>query len=330
MEARAASLPTSAGNRVRQGALRILPFVLAALALIPFRDQLPTAVASLRKAQPIALLSLPFFFVWNHLATLAWRALLRGAGANPVALGELVRVRIEAQAVNQLVPTAGVAGEALRAFRAAGGRNLAAASLATFLDNVAGLVSGLVFAGCAFALHLQTRSGGSMIRALTVSVAAALALLIVAAILLLYLGPRWLPRLPATSRLRAVIEPFADRSLDIRHTFRTAVGLRFLERVVAVGESYAVFHAVGAPVSIAGAALVSGVLVAVSFVAFFSPGQLGAAEAATAVIGVVLGFPAALGLSAALLRRVRQLVVCALGLISIMARSFERSRTRTT
>lgn len=315
---------------MRHGALRVVPFVLAALMLIPFRHQLPTAVATLRKAQPIALLSLPFFFVWNQLATLAWRALLRGTGASPAPLSELVRVRIEAQAVNQLVPTAGVAGEALRAFRATGGQNLAASSLATILDNVAGLVSGLVFAICALVFHLRARSGEGVLRALTASVAGALGLLTVSAIALFYLGPRWLPRLTATSRLPAVIEPFADRSLDIRQTFRNAIGLRFLERIVAVGETYAVFHAVGAPVSIAGAALVSGVLVAVSFAAFFSPGQLGAAEAATAVIGVVLGFPAALGLSAALLRRVRQLVVCALGLISMLVRSFERNPTRTS
>jgi uncharacterized membrane protein YbhN (UPF0104 family) len=107
----------------------------------------------------------------------------------------------------------------------------------------------------------------------------------------------------------------------MRQTFRSAVGLRLLEQVVAIGETYAVFHAVGAPISWAGAALISGVLVAVSFIAFFSPGQLGAAEAATAAVSVLLGFSATLGLSAALLRRARQLVVCALGLASLFVRS---------
>jgi uncharacterized membrane protein YbhN (UPF0104 family) len=141
-------------------------------------------------------------------------------------------------------------------------------------------------------------------------------------------APRWLPRLSATNPLRGLVGPFGDRLLDIRQKFRTALALRLLERIVAVGETYAVFHAVGAPVSLSGAALISAVLVAVSFVAFFSPGQLGAAEAATALIGGILGFSAAAGLSAALLRRARQLAVCALGIASMLLRNWGSSEGR--
>ena len=231
--------------------------------------------------------------------------------------------------MNQLVPTAGVAGEALRAVRAAGGRDVGPASLATVLDNVAGLMSGLVFAASALALHLHTRSGAGLLRALMVSVAGALALSLVSAFVLFHFAPRWLPRLSASNPLRGLVGPFRERVLDIRHTFRNAVGLRLLERLVSIGETYAVFHAVGAPISLSGAALVSAVLVAVSFVAFFSPGQLGAAEAATAVTSAALGFSAAIGLSAALLRRARQLFVCALGLVSMLARNYETPSGRT-
>src|SRR6185503_17089665 len=110
--------------------MRVLPLILAGAFLIPFHEQLPAAIAAVGKAHPVALLSLPLFFVWNQLATLAWRGLLRSVGATPVPLGNLVRLRIEAQAVNQLVPTGGVAGEALRAVRGAGGGDLGPASLA--------------------------------------------------------------------------------------------------------------------------------------------------------------------------------------------------------
>jgi uncharacterized membrane protein YbhN (UPF0104 family) len=103
-----------------------------------------------------------------------------------------------------------------------------------------------------------------------------------------------------------------------------------LERIVAVGETYAVFHAVGASISISGAAVISAVLVAVSFAAFFSPGQLGAAEAATALVSGALGFSAAAGLSAALLRRARQLLVCALGLLSMLLRNYQTAPERTS
>jgi uncharacterized membrane protein YbhN (UPF0104 family) len=327
MEDRSAGV-ADGGARVRRVATRVLPLALAGIFLVPFREHLPAAISAVGKAHPIAFASIPIFFLWNQLATLAWRGLLRGVGASPVALGELVRLRIEAQAVNQLVPTAGVAGEALRAVRAAGGRDVGPASLATVLDNVAGLMSGLAFAACALAFHLHTRSGESSLRALMVSVAGALVFSIASAFAMLRLAPRWLPHLSETNPLRALVGPLQNRVLDIRRTFRKAVALRLLERLVAVGETYAVFHAVGAPVSVSGAALISAVLVAVSFIAFFSPGQLGAAEAATAIVSGVLGFSAAVGLSAALLRRARQLLVCALGLVSMALRTYATSAGR--
>lgn len=300
----------------------VLPVVLAVLFLIPFRDQLPKAFAAIGKAHPIALLSVPLFFVWNQLATLAWRCLLQGVGATPLSLRELVRLRIEAQAVNQLVPTAGVAGEALRAVRAAGGRDLGPASLATVLDNVAGLMSGLVFAACALTFHLRTSGGESRLRVLALSVAGALIFSVISSVVALRLATRWAPRLSEKNPLRRLVGP-ASRPNGIGRTFRKAVMLRLLERVVAVGETYAVFHAVGASISISGAAVISAVLVAVSFAAFFSPGQLGAAEAATALVSGALGFSAAAGLSAALLRRARQLLVCALGLLSMLLRNYQ-------
>ena len=98
------------------------------------------------------------------------------------------------------------------------------------------------------------------------------------------------------------------------------MGLRFGERLLAVGEISVVYHAVGAPISLIIAALISAVFVMVSFVIFFLPGQLGAAEAAAASVAAMLGIPAALGLSAALLRRARQLAVCVLGVSFILAR----------
>jgi uncharacterized membrane protein YbhN (UPF0104 family) len=325
MEAHDASRIDEGRARLRRTLARVLPLILAGIFLIPFREQMPAAISAVRKAHPVALVSLPVFFLWNQLATLAWRGLLRAVGASPIRLGELVRLRIEAQAVNQLVPTAGVAGEALRAVRAAGGRDVGPASLATVLDNVAGLMSGLAFAACALAFHSYTESGGRPLQALMASVAGALVFSVVAAFAMFRLVPRWLPRLSEKNPLRALVGPLRERVCDIRQTFRKAVALRLLERIVAVGETYAVFHAVGAPVSLSGAALISAVLVAVSFVAFFSPGQLGAAEAATAVISGVLGFSVATGLSAALLRRARQLLVCALGLVSMALRNYGSS-----
>jgi inositol phosphorylceramide synthase catalytic subunit len=306
----------------RAGVGRLLVLVLVGLAVVALRKQLPAAARGVVQAHPVALLALPLFFAWNQVATLAWRALLRAAGARPSALRELVRVRVEGQAVNQLVPAAGLAGEALRAVRVAGTEGVGPAALATVLDNVAGTIAGLAFAlpvGMV-GLGLKARAFRNELGAGLFASGLALVLLLAAVALPFQLAPRWLPRLPSTSRLRTVIAPFADRKVAVRRAFSHAVALRFVERVIAVGEVYVLFHAVGAKVSVADATLVSAVLVIVSLTVFFVPGQLGASEAATAAASSLLGYPAALGLSAALLRRARQLVVCVLGLGSLALR----------
>jgi uncharacterized membrane protein YbhN (UPF0104 family) len=96
------------------------------------------------------------------------------------------------------------------------------------------------------------------------------------------------------------------------------VGLRFCERILSGAEVYVFFVALGVPVSIADAALITAVFIVVSFTVFFLPGQLGAAEAAVAMTSTLIGVPAALGLSVALLRRARQLAVCITGLVSML------------
>lgn len=307
---------------IRRAAARILALGLVGLAFFALRRQLPAAARQVAHTHPVALLSIVFFFVWNHVATLAWRSLLRATGAREPALRELVRIRIEAQAVNQLVPAAGVAGEALRAVRAAGTNDLGPAALATALDNVASIIAGLGFALPAgmVAFGFRAQALRSEIGAGLFGLGFALVLLLGAVALPFQFAPRWLPRLTPTTPLRKLLTPFADRKLAVRGAFYRAVALRFVERVIAIGEIYVVFRAVGAPVSFVDATLVSALLVIVSFTAFFLPGQLGAAEAAAATVSVFLGFPAAQGLAAALLRRGRQLFVSLLGVASILAR----------
>jgi uncharacterized membrane protein YbhN (UPF0104 family) len=308
--------------RVFRGAARLFPLALAALLLFAFRERLPAVLRALAHAHPVALVVLPLFFVWNQIATIAWRLLLRATGVITPPLRELVRLRIEAQAVNQLVPSGGVAGEALRAVRAGGKEGWSPAALATALDNVAATIAGLAFALPLGIVALAFRRDPSRDGAVTglVAVSCSLVLLIGAIFVPFRFAPAWLSRLAPNSPTRKLLVPFAARTSEVRRAFRDALGLRFVERVVGLFETYVVFRAVDAPISIGGAALVSAVLVIVSFTVFFVPGQLGAAEAATAAAAGLLGIPVELGLSASLLRRARQLAVCLLGVVSLCLR----------
>src|SRR5688572_13925615 len=138
----------------------LLPLALAALLFVSLRAEFPQVVATLRSASPVALLSLPLFLIWNQVATVAWRRLLDASEVRAIGVTSLARLRIEAQAVNQVVPAAGLAGEVFRATFAAPSQ-IGRASVATALDNVAGTVAGLVFSVAAVVLHLFERSGPS-------------------------------------------------------------------------------------------------------------------------------------------------------------------------
>lgn len=307
---------------LRRAAGRTLTLLLVGLAFFALRNQLPAAARSVAHAHPVALLSPVLFFIWNHVATLAWRALLRATGARPPPLRELVRIRIEAQAVNQLVPAAGLAGEALRAVRAAGANELGPTALATGLDNVASVISGLGFALPAgmVAFGYRAQAFRSEIAAGLFALGLALLSLVLAVAIPFQFAPRWIPRLSPTNPVRNLLAPFTDRKIAVRRAFYRAVALRFVERIITIGEIYVVFRAVGAPISFVDSTLVSALLVIVSFTIFFLPGQLGAAEAAAAAVSAFLGLPPAQGLAAALLRRGRQLFVSLLGVTSILIR----------
>ncbi len=108
------------------------------------------------------------------------------------------------------------------------------------------------------------------------------------------------------------------------------MALRFCERILSGAEVYVFFVALGAPVSVADAALITAVFIVVSFTVFFLPGQLGAAEAAVAMSSSLIGVPAALGLSVALLRRSRQLAVCVIGLVSMLLAKQHQLPMRTS
>lgn len=294
----------------------LAPLLVGGAFYLTVGDEAREAWPSLVTIRPEALLVLPLFLLWNQVASVAWQGLLSALDVR-TRLGDLVRLRIEAQAVNQVVPAAGLAGEALRVARSAGPGEVGAASTATALDNAAGLLSGLVFAIGATLAHssAERRLLGPILASLVGMVLVlglvALPFVLAKSVLLRF----------RTGSLRRAFEPFADKPVVVRRAFARAVGLRVIERLLGALEIWVALAATGHRVSVWDAAFVAAALVLVSFAAFFVPGQLGAAEVTGAAAATLVGLPAAAGLSAVLVRRGRQLVVCVGGAISLALRA---------
>ncbi|HEV8247264.1 MAG TPA: lysylphosphatidylglycerol synthase domain-containing protein [Polyangiaceae bacterium] len=309
-------------RRVRACVRWLLPPVVAVLLFASLWREFPQALATIGRTRPLALLALPLFVIWNQVATVAWQRLLRAAGASEATLSALVRFRIEAQAINQLVPSAGLAGEVMRTASAAGSVRIVPAALATTLDNVAGTAAGLVFALAAITPRLLSPAGDGDFAKLALAGGLGLSLLASVCALPFLAAPRFLARFAPEGLAHEFCALFVERDRALRRALRHALALRLMERVLGAAEMYVLFRATGQDVSLADAALVSAVIVLVSFAAFFLPGQIGVAETAVSSVGVLLGIPAAAGLSAALLRRARQLVVCLVGVVSLLVRRF--------
>jgi hypothetical protein len=78
-----------------------------------------------------------------------------------------------------------------------------------------------------------------------------------------------------------------------------------------------VLGALGFPFDLGAPLIIEGGVKVIGAAFFFVPGQLGASESIYTVLAVAVGFPAATGLTIALVRRIRALIVAGIGLAAL-------------
>lgn len=257
--------------------------------------------------------ALALFVMWNHVATLAWRRLAVATATEEVTppLWRLAILRFQGQALNLLFPAA---GEVARAAGMADHRS----RVSIVLDLVSCAVAEAAFAASALLLHPS-------LRPTRLPVAAALVMTIVAAWW-------WLPVLMQglAGRLASRFGGLAWFRGEVQGAFRRAVGWHLLECVLSAGEVWLFSTAMGlalpfTSIYIAAAAVRTGTTI-IAFV----PGQIGVAEGSLVWAMTSLGHPASAGLALAFARRARQVVVIAVGALSLLGTSFNGSKPKVT
>lgn len=259
----------------------------------------------------------------------AWLMTMRSLPVRVMWIFRFWMVRMVGEAVNNATPLAGMGGEPVKAailnrtYGIGYGDSFASIVLArtTFLIGLipflligfgllllepdvgkaftwaagAGLI-GLCAGICAFfaiqRLRLTSRSGG------------------------------WLARLFARPRLKALFEKvgeFEDRLIefytDAPGRFGATVILSFVNWALGAVEVWIAFYLLGAPITFAEAWIIEAIVQVVRVGAFFVPLAIGTQEGAfTVVVGALTGNPA-LGVAAAVLRRIRELAVLSAGLL---------------
>lgn len=285
--------------------------VLCAVGVLAFsyRVEISQAFLELAELDLIVLLVLPLYVVWNWIASLAWldlhKILTTGA---PPSVWRLFIIRLQAQAVNLVVPSGSVGGEVVRVSLLSRHKSqLAGTTSAVVLDKIADGVSGVAFSLFGVLLAL----GHEVDRTLIILLGVGLLGSVVGLPLVVRRMGSYLRQ--SDSKLATSLTPILDTPGLVSTGFYRALGWHILERVLNAGEIYLAMLAVGLDIGVVDAIFVAAVMTAYGLVFFFVPGQVGAHEAGVVAAFGTLGLPATTGLTVALVRRGRQLILIGVG-----------------
>lgn len=297
-----------------------LLLALAALAflLLASRQALVTATATLVHLKAIALLALLAFALWTLASAIAWRALLVSSGIRKKpGIGHLWLIRFEAQAVNLVLPLAGVGGEALRVSALRQNTHQGTASTASVILDVTTEV-----AACFLFAALGTLVGWHALRHLPVGLWVAGVATSIALALGAWFAPTLLPRVARWSIWGHWTRRLRELAVVMKRGRRSGMGLSFVwhmvERLLIASEAYIYAHALGLPMTLLGAIFATALLTLLGSILFFIPGQIGAAEGGLVLGMLGLGFAISDGLALALARRLRQLLVGVVGIVILL------------
>ena len=268
------------------------------------------------------------FCVITAFDTLGWRFAFR---RDRVSFWELALARMAGEAMNGTTPTGSVGGEAVKAwllrdrvpFREGLPSVIVAKTTITIAQGLF-LLFGILVAWLtlpareswllkpmAALLGLEVLAVGGFVYAQTAGVLAG--------------SGRMLERIGVMRPAhRGLPLKRMDRALSLfyrrqRGRLALSIGFHFLGWVMSAAETWFILWLLGVPVSPATAVIIEACGTAVRFVSFFIPGHLGVLEGGNVAVFIALGLDPAAGLSAILVRRVREAAWIGLGFLVLRA-----------
>lgn len=288
---------------------------------------------------PLALLVILLPSLLMYLVeAYGWRLTLRHH-ATAVSFGRLLAIRTAGEVVNMTTPTAYVGGEPLKALLLKPHgvpmiEALASVITAKTTMTIAQVLFILLGIGLAFGLIGEASAEDSSASLLGALIGVGLllfgaALFVMVQRIGLFLGLlnvlRWcrirIPYLEAREdKLRELDRTILDFYRRDRRAFLLSIGCFFLGWLAEALEVYAMLSVIGGTSVTAWTAVSIGALsVFIKGGTFFIPASLGAQEGGNVLVLMAFGYSAVTGITFALLRRIRELVWIAAGLICLAA-----------
>lgn len=321
-------------------------FVLGALTLFLLVwhigiTRIYEAVTQLGPAAMTAIL-LPSLLMYV-LEAYGWRVTL-GRWAKGIAFWRVLAIRSAGEVVNMTTPTAYVGGEPLKAYLLTRQgvplvEGLASVVTAKTTMTIAQILFILAGIGLGFWLLGSEGSAGQTITAGLVTVG--LLLFGVGAFVVIQRQGMFTWMLRILRRLGLRLEFLESREQTLRELDRTigdfygrrrsaflfSTGLFFLGWLAEALEVFVIVLCLGQPITILSAVAIGALSVFIKGGTFFIPGSLGAQDAGNLLLLTAFGYGEVTGMTFALLRRFREFVWIALGLVclTIMTKGADRS-----
>lgn len=311
--------------------LKLLYLVIGALLLVWVGSQVDLAAvgAQLADLSPVLAVAIcAAYFLAFLIDTMSWQLTLPSVRLSNGWLWKLWRIRMAGEALNAALPAASLGGEPAKMMmlnrRHGIGYSEATASLV--MARTINLIGLLIFL-CGVMLLAMGEDRLSLNAKLAAAYGLGALIFGVAGFFLFQSKgiSSWLLNLLGRGRLAAAVakavvhvealeERFSDFYGRTPGRFASAVLLALVNWLVGCIEFWLTMKAIGVPVSFGDAVIIEGVTQLVRTGAFFIPLSLGAQEGAIVlVVNALTGNPAA-GLSAALVRRARELLWVVWGL----------------
>ena len=245
-----------------------------------------------------------------------------------VPLRELFRVKIISDGFNLILPSASLGGDAMRAFLIKEQVPLSIGVPGVLFDKTIEFIASIVFLGSGLLLGLLALR---LPVALIVPAVVSLAITSTGIALLVVLQKGGLTRgllklsapLPAArrwvlkreSKFLAMDQSLGPLYTRSNHRALLPGALHILSRCAGVVEIMVILAVLGAPVSFVQALFIATIVTSANTAFFLFPGQWGVTESVHVLVLQSMGYPAAVGLSLGLIRRIRKLMFVGLALV---------------
>jgi len=268
---------------------------------------------------------------WLFFQACAW-SIIQNAYFQKVPFFRLFRVRIISDALNILLPSASLGGDAARAYLIKGNVPLKEGIPGVFFDKTVEFVASTIFLAVGLLL------GAIFIRmpeGLLAPTFICLAVTTVGLVLLIFFSVRGfygivlrisgvVPKVRRWVLNREEQVKALDGNLRLlyaRANLKTAaaLGLHILARLTGVVEIWLILKVLGVPADYVQAWFIASVVVISNTIFFILPGQWGITESASMLVLKSLGHPAAIGLTLSVIRRIRKLAFVCLALVFFMS-----------